>query len=223
MQRIVDILKYPDNTPIEAVQAKLVKIYERNLRKTKYGEKSVQRFVLDDGSEKIPCEIWEHPEIKQEHLNKEYVFSSSSNGKGISVKHDNYKTPAIIMLSLGKAANIQHVAVYHEKKGTTPDAAPSPQAAPSGATPRAQSSSIRGDLVGMAIKGAIDLEIAVKGSNASISGVQNKSMDIIKLSNFLQEGGWQHPSKEANTAPVAAPSPKAESLGDEKPDEDVPY
>lgn len=231
MPQIAELLKYPDKTPITQVEVRIKAVYKYNTRNTKFGQKTTQDFVIEDASGTMKCEIWEHPELLDSLVGKDVVFSSPARSpNAICIKHDTYNG-LTVKLSMGKAANLQFSEVHHANAGTKPTpaqpAAPSANPSPSYGTPP-PAGSIRGDKVGMAIKSAIDLEIAVKGTEASLAGVSAKAKALIRLSNELEKGDWLNeiankpevPKAEARPPATNPPPAPAKQDG---PDEDVPF
>lgn len=216
MHQIPSLLQFPDQTPVDAVQGVVAFVYERNVRKTQYGEKPVQSCTLKDiagNSIRVTC--WEHPDLLP--LKGKEVVLHSTNGKGVKVKHGSYvvkkdgpdkgTTKKTVELDVGKAGCFQTIEVYNQITGG--NAAPqSPANAPSAAleakspptpshhTPQASEpvktdsragSPIFGATVGMAINQACSYLIA-KEDNLDPQRVWIIASDIIRIAKRLESG-----------------------------------
>lgn len=223
MQNIADISKYPDKTPVKEIQARIKTVYkyEPNFQ-TKFGVKSKQDFIIEDSTGSMKAEIWEHPDITSLQ-GREFVLSSTSQGKGLSVKEYQGK----VSLMAGKAASIQTIEVHHQQAGTSSMGGNLSQPRPASLNTFTAGNplAIAGIKVGMAINNAVLLETTVKGKESTIAGVQTRAMEIILLSNFLEEGGWSKPNKEANLTPpvVVTKAPATPDAVPAAPDDDVPF
>lgn len=227
MQTIKEILTYPNGTPIEAVQAKIDKVYDYKQMTGDYGPYTVQAIVLMDATgESIRCSIFDHPDLNG-HEAKEYVFSSGKGGKDIVVKHGSYTPKAggekknTIELKIGKKAQLMHIAVYNDQSGNK--AIPSPSSAQAGSAPSRSNGTapmgLNGAKVGMAINNAV-LILTSSGEQATLEAITRHAVNIIRLSNDLESG------KIVIDAPVVAVKPEPASQPPAKTEEDkdeVPY
>ncbi len=176
MNTIKEIKSWPADAAVEAVQGKIVAVYERRNVNTKYGMKTVQSAELQDTTgEKIKIGAWDHPDLKPLE-GKEIILHSpkGQNGKasGVKVMHDSYTNKANqqvveTKLSVSKAGQFQLVEVYHQ---TNPQMAanrtesasngPSSDAPASAPTTKEHMTKEEGQRFGMCYKLAGDFAIA---------------------------------------------------------------
>lgn len=234
MQTIKSMLGFPNGTPIDAVTARIAKVYKRKEINTTYGPKTIQDGYLEDASGgKIKFKAWSHPDLSALE-GKEFVIHANGKGKGLRVVHESYvgangpKTD--ILLEVGKDGQFQLVAVYKQTNGL-PEALEAEQApAPAPAaqnpvkakeTPKTEQTDkqsgkvyVHGATAGAAHNKAVDLLIAAGGVNLSTleEDVVNIGAKLVRAAQRLESGD------QDDTAPkAAAPTAKQEL------DEDVPF
>lgn len=235
MTPISQIKTYPNKAPVDAVQAKIVAVYEYRSMPSKFGpgNTTCQNIEIQDVvGNKIRVSVWDHPDMT-EHKGKEYVFHAGHGGKGLEVRHGSYQkngeTVATVELSMSKAGRMQFVEVYRQSNPTAavsePAKAPIPaqqgQGIPSPAPVRP--ARINGEKVGMALNNAVRLMVAAD-MEYSRAALKKVAEEIIEVSNELENpeaypvakpvAAMTHQEKvEANIDPAKTP----------KADEDVPF
>lgn len=243
MTPISQIKTFPNKTPIDAVQAKIVAVYEYRKMPSKFGpgEATAQNIELQDvAGNKIRASVWDHPDLT-DHKDKEYVFHSGRQGKGIEVRDNTYKGVTNKELSISKAGQLQYVEVYRAANPVpagTPvpsPAAPAPQTPANGSLGQGKAAGapiqINGAKVGMALNNATLILahsglLAKLGHDKILGAIKDLTMDIIELSNDLESG-------RAFIEETPAPAPTVEEkkmanqvdrkTGEENKDEEVPF
>ncbi len=155
MQPISQIQTFPHKTPIDAVQGKLVGVYEYKPFTGKYDPTTIQSAELQDiAGSKIRIEVWGHTDLT-ELKGKDVVISANKPG-AITVKHNSYtkegKEIKSVGLSVTKAAVFQLVHI----QASNPESKPANEAGKSqGEAPAMPSKPfINGATIGMAINQA---------------------------------------------------------------------
>lgn len=233
MQTIKACLGFPDGTPIDALTARIAKVYKRKEIPTKYGDKAIQDGYLEDASGgKIKFKAWQHPDLASLE-GKEFVIHADGKGKGLLVKHESYTSAngpkTDILIEIGKVGQFQHVAVFNQSKGT-PEAqtgsqvsAPQP-AAPSPVkakeTPMATHSEkayVHGATAGAAHNKAVDILIATGAIKDSL-GHGTLEQDVVSIGASLVRAAQRLEAGDQGVT-AAKPGVKASTVVDE----DVPF
>lgn len=234
MQTIKAMLGFPSGTPIDAVTARITKVYKRKEIDTTYGPKTIQDGYLEDGSGgKIKFKAWSHPDVSTLE-GKEFVIHADGKGKGLKLVHESYtgasgpKTDVI--LEVGKTGQFQHVAVYHQSNGTpgapAPAEAPAPATAPKTAvaaqgTPKTGHGPIHGATAGLATNKAID--ILIESGEAGNLALGNQLEDaIVRVGGQIAKAALRIESGDFGEKPSSKPAPATASTQG-GPDEDVPF
>lgn len=178
MQTIQALLGFPNGTPIDAVTARLTKVYKRKDITTTYGPKTIQDGYLEDASGgKIKFKAWSHPDLTPLE-GKEFVIHADGKGKGLVVKHETYNgangQKTDILLEVGKTGAFQVVAVYDAHKA--PNGAPAAQVAPT-PTPAPQN-----PVKGQETPNAGQALVGYNGKTvhgATAGAAHNKAVDIL--------------------------------------------
>ncbi len=202
MNNLKEILGFPNGTPIEAVQAKLDRVYDYKSMTTKFGPTTVQAIMLADGAgNKIRASVWGHPDMKEQE-GGEFIFSGGKGGKGLIVKIGTYEDKPTIELSMSKAGTMQFIQTYHAQNGTKPaEALPEPAKAPIPAgqgpdthlNPIVRPTPINGAKVGGVLHDAVALLVASEDITAAsrediVEGVKGLAVLLLRLSNDLESG-----------------------------------
>lgn len=243
MHKLVNCKSFPNGTPIDAVQCRLVKAYERKeMPNGQYGPTTVQKAKVEDvAGNFMYLEAWGHPDLAKIE-GQEVVLHADGKGKGLAIKHNSYvatkgekagKTITDVMLNLGKNGRIQTVAVYQQT-------APAAEAATTQDDVRAAPEATTGyhpATAGLATNKALDVLIA-DGSAIKLAREGKLTAAVhaigsqIAAGALLIEKGVKAPPAKQN-APKAVETPKAlpaevppprtpEEAGDDA-DEDVPF
>lgn len=233
MQTIKAMLGFPSGTPIDAVQARIAKVYKRREIETAFGPKTIQDGYLEDASGgKIKFKAWSHPDVSALE-GKEFVIHADGKGKGLKVVHESYtgkdgpKTD--IILEVGKAGQFQHVAVYRQNSGL-PEA-PAPAEAPNPAQPakapvraaetaKAGHGAIHGATAGLATNKAIDILIE-SGEASALANGGGLEQAIVTIGGQIAKAALRIESGDFGEKPAAKPA--SSSAAPVVPDEDVPF
>lgn len=231
---IKDILSYPNATPIEAIQAKIAQVYEYKPYKGDYEPTTVQSIVLEDATGSIRCSVWGHPDLT-EHKGQEYVFGSGRKNKGLVLTHGKGQYAGKVELKMSNAGTLQHVAVYNAGRPAEAVSEPAKGSnqAPVGQETRQAAKSpytpINGAKVGMALNNAV-LMLNASGLPYGMREIQEKALDIIRLSNDLESGRIQiDPLAEAEKPKPGSATPDQKAAnqvgkdGEPNRNEDVPW
>lgn len=238
MQQLKAILGFPDKTPIDSVQVKITKVYQReNTPDRGYGEGTVQDAVITDGVHEMKLKVWNHPDISSLE-GQEVVIHAGSKGKGVEVEDNNYKGVLTKRLKVSKTGQFQTVAVFHQTNPAAPATtaqavavAPSRVPAPQSAQPISKEHGMR---VGMAINNAILVlnesdpalaaQLAREGKLANaLVIIGSQIIDAaIRLERGDAEAKTPVPAVPASAAPQQA-APAVSTQRVDGPDEDVPF
>jgi len=207
---IKEIKSWPADAAVEAVQGKIVAVYERRNVNTKYGMKTVQSAELQDTTgEKIKIGAWDHPDLKPLE-GKEIILHSpkGQNGKasGVKVMHDSYTNKANqqvveTKLSVSKAGQFQLVEVYHQ---TNPQmAANRTESASNGtssATPASAPASdakpyIHPATIGMTLN-QVCANLTARGENLDPDVIWKMASQLVKVPVRMEKGDLWEEGKE---------------------------
>lgn len=222
MITIAQMLGFPNGTPIERAQARVLDVYERKTVSGKDGPTSVQNAMLTDvGGNKIKMVVWGHDDIAM-YKGKE-VIVEGKNGKGLGIKHGSYtnksgETVNTIELNVSRTGTIQPLEVYKAQNPAAGVQTQLPvQSAPNAAQPAQNGapSVVHGAKVGMAINNAI-LLMTEQGVPFSKENLFKLSAEIIEVSNALESGKTLEPK----AAPKQEPAKAAAQAPD---DGDIPF
>lgn len=169
MTTIREVKLLPGNSPVDAIQGLVRKVFPQETVPTRYGDKSIQRFFLVDASgDEIKCEVWGHSDVSM-YEGKEIVVKQGRPGKGVVLQRENYvpkgsvETVESVKLSLSGAAQFQIVAGSFQKpaeaaqSGSPARAVPAEQSAkPAYPTPKSLGL-VAGQSVGAALNQAHEL------------------------------------------------------------------
>lgn len=236
MLTIPQLLNFPDQTPVDAVQGKIIGVFERRTVNSQYGAKTVQSCTLQDiGGNKVRVTAWEHPDLAP--LKGREVIVHSNKGKGVKVKHDSYtvtkdgpdkgQVKSTVGLEVGKMGNFQFVEVYNQTNGIQPppaspakaDSSPSgavsqpshTEVAPQGQNPveskRTGNATIFGATVGMAINNAVNF-LKDSGQDLTEDAVWQVASRLVRVSQRIESGDLHR----VNAAPAPA-APQAKDDG----------
>lgn len=242
MQKITDILNFPDGTPIDAIQGRISEVYAYEKKTGQKGPYTLQKaYIADVGGNKIKLTVWDHPDLAPLKGN-EYVLHNTGGTRypGIKVRIGSYvatkdgqqhkagDTVKTLELNVTKNGCFQHVEVFNQNKpaGATPATPVSkPVEAQIGGQVggSAQSAYINGQTVGMAINNAVKIICEGAGYNPETFSKQLHviASDIIRISQTIEKGNLaggtpktvEAKPEPAKTVPVASPEQ----------DEDVPF
>lgn len=224
MQNIKAILGFPSGTPIDAVQAKVLKVWPRTeIPEGKYGPTSVQSAGIQDASgAKIKLKVWGHPDISKLE-GQEVVIHASPKGKGLAVKMDKRKDGGEeLILEAGKVSQFQTVAVYRQQNIGSPAAAPMTKSTGNSVH------SIHGATAGSAVNNAITLlgdqalDLARKGELED--AIVSIGSQIVRAALRLEAGEGVTKEDEAKPAEVAPVTGKpAAPASQEDLEEEIPF
>jgi hypothetical protein len=232
MITISQIKTFPNGTPVPAIQAKVVGVYDyKPLPDGKFGPTSVQNIELQDASgDKIRASVWKHQDLAYLKGN-EVVVQGSSKG-GIKVKHGSYEKGGTIVQSID--LEISGAAKFEPLSAQAPRQSPQPSplgvaviSSPSQTPPRYRA----GQQVGMALNnaGAILAAAGVLPDDPNFKAALKKAAQaFLDVADELEQ---------APVTPVATPASPAkpakdtsyETLANTKPrkeeiaDEDIPF
>jgi hypothetical protein len=237
MQTIVQILGYPDGTPIDAVQGKIT--WVDPLRTTDKG--TVQNVTLSDvGGNKIRATVWDHADLS-DLKDKEYVLHAPKNNPrfpAIKVVHGSYvarkdtknhkagDTVKTVELSVNKNGVFQFIEVFKasakpsaqsEAEVSSPARAVSSHPAGVSGSVGVPTSSIHGATVGMAINQACTYLIQ-SGQELDPKKVHEIASKLVRVAQHMEKG---------NLAPIEKPQAQEPRQEPTKPeevaDDDVPF
>ncbi len=224
MQTIKEILGYPDGTPISAVQARLLEVYEYGQKVGDKGPYTIQNVMLADSTGQIRMAVWDHPDMSVQK-GGEYVFGGSK-GKGLKVKHGTGKYAGKVELSMTRGGSMQFIEVHHAQAGTKP--VPSPAKAPiigyaggeAGSGAKSPSSPINGAMVGgvlhdVAALVAADMIPTAYRQYDLMDIIRAMAIDLIRLSEGLSSGRIAIEAPSEKPAPTTPPS--AEVVDEDRP------
>ncbi len=194
---IAQIHTFPNGTPIEAVEGKLVAVYEyRPQPNGKFGPTTVQNAELADvAGNRLRLSVWGHPDLSV--LKGDNLILQASKGKGVEVKHGSYnkangETVKTVELTVGKAGTFQRVGGPSQPNVgvSSPTTAPDTQNQQKSAND--QKRGIYGATVGMAINVAVDLmkhdgDVATGAEDFEIR-LQSAASKIIRVAQKLEAG-----------------------------------
>ncbi len=227
MITIAQMLGFPNGTPIDRAQAKVLDVYERKTVAGKDGPTSVQNAMLTDiGGQKIKMVVWGHDDIAM-YKGKEIIVEGR-NGKGLGIKHGSYtnksgETVNTIELNVSRTGTIQPLEVFKAHNPAVGVQTPAPAQNPANAPQSAQNGApgvVHGAKVGMAINNAV-LLMTEQGVPYSKQNLFQLAAEIIEVSNALEQGQTPkvvEPPKPQEAAPKSAPATKQGAD-----DEDVPF
>ncbi len=248
MQKILDILNYPDGTPIDAVQGRITAVYPSKTIAGRNGPVTVQNAELSDvGGNKIKLVVWDHPDLAP-LKDKEYVLHNTSSKKaypGIQVKIGSYvankagknhqvgDTVKTFELKVSKEGCFQHIEVFNQSKSpdkASAEPASRPAAAQTGGQVggSSQGGYINGASVGMAINNAVKIITEGEGYNPELFAKQLYviASDIIRVSQHMEKGNLHVVGAELKTVgakPEAAKQPPVAPPVEDVPEDDVPF
>jgi hypothetical protein len=195
MQQINALKTFPSGTPIDAVQAKISKAYERkDIPNGTYGPTSVQSAVIEDaGGNKMKIKVWGHPDIAKLE-GQEVVIHAGKGGKGLVVKHETYtlskgpkagQTVTHVLVEAGRTSQFQTVAVFHQSnpQAASPAVGGGSVGAPAPATSQVighAGNPIHGATAGEATKLAMELLIAT-GQAADMASEGTLENTLVKI------------------------------------------
>ncbi len=235
MQTIKSILGFPSGTPIDSVQAKIVKVWPRtDIPNGTYGPTSVQNAGIQDASgSKIKLKVWGHPDIAKME-GQEVVIHASPKGKGLAVKLDKGKDrdgnpKEELVLEVGKVGQFQLVAVYNAGKASngasdTPANTQTPPSAQnaSNAKQTASGGTVHGATAGLAVNKAIEIlgdqALQLARGDELESAVVKIGSQIVRAALRLESGEGSTKASQVKTVEAPAPAPSQDN-----PDEDVPF
>ncbi len=229
MQKILDILNYPDGTPIDAVQGRITAVYPSKTIAGRNGPVTVQNAELSDvGGNKIKLVVWDHPDLAP-LKDKEYVLHNTSSKKaypGIQVKIGSYvankagknhqvgDTVKTFELKVSKEGCFQHIEVFNQSKSpdkASAEPASRPAAAQTGGQVggSSQGGYINGASVGMAVNNAIQVLMHNGPIDPATfkTRIWNIASEILEVSQKLERGvvAEKTVAKAAEPKQVAAP------------------
>lgn len=216
MHTIAQLLQFPDKTPINEVSGTLTKVYEREIRETKFGAKPKQAAMLQDAAgDRVRLVVWDHDDIAQ-YEGKEISLCSSSGGKGLIVSSRVWEGKTKVELSVGRAAQFQPIHVSRSQS-------PSDTSAPA-QTAAAQAPKVRGEKVGMAINNAVN-SMVQEGIGFDGDEIWKRASIIIQVSQALEDGKlWSdNPSKPSKDEKQESAHRKLDNRADDIGDEEVPF
>jgi hypothetical protein len=199
MTTITEILTWPNEAVVEAVQGKITEVYDHKSITTKFGPNTVQNAVLEDiAGKKIRLSVWSHPDLGP-LKGRSIILQSNSNraGKmaGVKVKREKYtdkntgQEKESTVLSVDKSGTFQFVEVHNANAPQADSKAPSaPSATPS--VPQQGSfgqTAVNGAKVGMAINCATQF-MTTAGEPFNIERVKSIASELIILSKWLEDG-----------------------------------
>jgi hypothetical protein len=134
MVTIKQIMSWPDQTPVDAIQLRIVGAYEHRARSGANGPYTVQNADAEDAAgDKIRISVWNHPDISPMKGKMVVVHSNAGRGgksSGVKVKHGSYEKNGqpvqTVELEVSKSGAFQFVEVYNNNnpKDKAPDVKP---------------------------------------------------------------------------------------------------
>lgn len=234
MITISQIKTFPNGTPVPAIQAKVVGVYDyKPLPDGKFGPTSVQNIELQDASgEKIRASVWKHQDLAYLKGN-EVVVQGSAKG-GIKVKHGSYEKGGQLVQSID--LEISGAAKFEPLSASTQAPRPAPQAAKAGIAsnpspfpplPRVRA----GQQVGMALNnaGAILAAAGIDPDDPRFKvSLKKAAQAFLDVADELEQApvvpvaasaAEAKPAKDASYEALANTKPRKEEILDE----DVPF
>ncbi len=242
MIKLTDINNFPDGTPIDAIQGRIVEVYEYQRKTGQKGPYTLQNaYIADVGGNKIKLTVWDHPDLAPLKGN-EYVLHNTGGTRfpGIKVRLGSYvakkdgqqhkagDTVKTLELNVTKNGCFQHVEVFNQSKPA--GAAPAEPVSRAASTPSVNTGGqapsqgyINGQTVGMAINNAVKIITEGNGYNPETFAKELYviASDIIRVSQHIEKGNLSEKTvgvkpEPAKPVPVAAPVQEAS-------EDDVPF
>lgn len=216
MNYIETVKSWPSDAVVEAIQGKVVKVYDYRTGVGKEGKGTVQNAEFQDGKgDKIKVSVWDHPDLTPLE-GKEIVLHSSRGGNnkfgGVAVKHGSYvakkdglnhKTGdrvATIELSVSRLGQFHTVELYGQNNSnsgvSSPTPAPDPQPASNGLKTQGNGlKPIHGASVGMGINQACTYLIS-KGEELDPKKVYQIASGLVKVAQHMESGHLYEPKED---------------------------
>lgn len=218
MHTIKALQSFPNGTPIDQIQVRITRTFERKETKDNgYGPGTIQNGEVQDSTGSMRLKVWHHPDIAS--MEGKDVVISAAKGKGLKVTVGEYQGQPQIALEVGKQATFQLIGV---QTPSAPQNAPKAKETASVGLPAGKFVSREdGMRVGMAINNAVAI-INAGSHDAAMRLAQDGKLTevIVKVASQIIAASVR---LEQDEKPEPKPQPKAPTIPEDAPSEDQPF